>query len=443
MAANKNLVVLKAFMEDKEYIAKYFHVLNEEMFSPLQWKVIKAILKYFKEDENEGKTAITSANLHVYYRLNYTKDNQKAVNELFNELSEVIVPEEDLFKQFLNTLLEEFYASQIAVHISSILEGTECNTLDGVYEILDKYSSSLLEAKEQRDKNFINTDLNDILANVVNSEGLQWKLSCLREGLGPVRNDTLGHVFARVNIGKTTFLASEATHMAKQLKDDEVILWCNNEEQGKKVRLRTYCAMLGKDTAWISANPTLAEQEYERLGGNRIKIYDKAGMTTAELEKLIQELNVRLVIIDQGDKVHLSGKVTGDSEHLRLRALYDAYRELCKKYGIAMLTVGQASADATNKKWLLDIHMDNSKVGKPGALDYAIGIGALESSTEDSADYLRYIHLCKNKMHNGQAIKATVKLNPMIAQYSDLVDSYTPKGTGTPTNNTSSLPRLL
>ena len=66
---------------------------------------------------------------------------------------------------------------------------------------------------------------------------------------------------------------------------------------------------------------------------------------------------------------------------------------------IDILTSGQASSEAVGQTWLLDNWMDNSKTGKPGELDYAIGIGGSKPESCEPVD--RYIHLCKNKLGDG------------------------------------------
>ena len=123
----------------------------------------------------------------------------------------------------------------------------------------------------------------------------------------------------------------------------------------------------------------------------------------------------RLVIIDQGDKIYGVGdKDTSTTE--RLQRLYAKFRELAKEYMTDIITVGQASAEAQGKKWLELDHMNNSKTGKPGELDYAIGIGR----TLEGEEFMRYIHLCKNKMLRGVHGKHQVILDTERCRYKDM-----------------------
>ena len=81
--------------------------------------------------------------------------------------------------------------------------------------------------------------------------------------------------------------------------------------------------------------------------------------------------------------------------------VYAKLREISKKYDVHVLTVGQASQSAENKKWLLPTDLDSSKTLKPGEFDYIIGIGKLFGDSISGAVDIRYMHLCKNKLGTG------------------------------------------
>lgn len=53
--------------------------------------------------------------------------------------------------------------------------------------------------------------------------------------------------------------------------------------------------------------PADAEEEFTKLGGHKIKIYDQAVISVEDIEQLMKTYNVRLLVIDQGDKVRFSG----------------------------------------------------------------------------------------------------------------------------------------
>ncbi|MEX5624037.1 hypothetical protein ABFV62_28325, partial [Pseudomonas syringae] len=65
----------------------------------------------------------------------------------------------------------------------------------------------------------MSTDLESLLSKTYDGGGLSFRLSALRKMLGPLRKGNFGFIFARPETGKTTFLASEITHMAEHLPE--------------------------------------------------------------------------------------------------------------------------------------------------------------------------------------------------------------------------------
>jgi replicative DNA helicase len=234
--------------------------------------------------------------------------------------------------------------------------------------------------------------------------------------LGNLEGGTLGHIFARPETGKTSFLASEITNLVSQLEQDETILWCNNEQEESKVLTRFYTTLLNAPEEKIINNIEAAKLAYIQRMGDKIKLYDNAYISTDGIRHLIKTINPRVVVIDQGDKVSFSGsnKLEG---HSRLKELYRMFRELAKEFNTHIITVGQASSEAAGKKWLEMHHMDNSRTAKPGEMDYIIGIG-MQLSTSDvgEEDELRYLHLCKNKC-TGVHSKHIVRFDRTIGRY--------------------------
>jgi thiamine monophosphate synthase len=104
------------------------------------------------------------------------------------------------------------------------------------------------------------------------------------------------------------------------------------------------------------------------------------------------------VIIDQADKINISGNF--NSSHERLRELYRRLREISKKYNIALIGVSQASNDARGHTRLSPFDMEGSKIGKAAESDLIIGIGKHEQGDIDDSepDPTRYLTVGKNKL---------------------------------------------
>lgn len=217
------------------------------------------------------------------------------------------------------------------------------------------------------------------------------------------------------NTGKTSFLVSEVTNFASQLKDDEDIIYFINEEKGNRIQLRLYSAMLNTPIDEIISNRQQAKDVFLQRGGGKIKVYDNAYISIEDIDRICNEYNPRIIVIDQGDKINFRGGAHLDGP-IRLKELYRRFREQAKVHSCAVITAGQASAEAQGKKWLEMTHMDWSKTGKAGEFDISIGIG---KCLDDGKENMRYIHLNKNKF-TGLEIKTPVLLNPFTGRYSDM-----------------------
>src|SRR5437879_6488749 len=174
---------------------------------------------------------------------------------------------------------------------------------------------------------FVTDDISEILTQVVKKEGLRWRLNSLNQSLGSLRKGDFGFVFARPETGKTTLLASEVSHMVCSGGLQGPALWLNNEEQGMKVKLRIAQAALRKTISQLLSDPEKAKQDYLAKIGDRLKVYDSATISRSTIERMCEQLNPSLIVIDQIDNI------TGfkeDRTDLEMGAIYQWARELAK-----------------------------------------------------------------------------------------------------------------
>lgn len=265
---------------------------------------------------------------------------------------------------------------------------------------------------------FVTNDLEELYNDSVNTQGLRWRLDTLNRMLGSLRRGDFGFIFARPETGKTTFLASEVTHFAKQATGP--ILWFNNEEQGSKVQLRLYQAMLGCTLTELFSDTKGNKQRYMERGGDKIKIFDSAAIHRRQVEQVVRELSPSLVIFDQIDKIK---GFTDDREDLRLGAIYMWAREIAKQY-CPLIAVCQAGASGEGKRWLSMDDVANAKTAKQAEADWILGIGKTHDISEE---YMRHLALCKNKLTgdtdtdpNLRHGRQSVRINPIVARYEDI-----------------------
>lgn len=348
---------------------------------------------------------------------NMRQVERDAVQDLIVQLRAVEVRPE-----ILNGLLAEVatrHASrQLALTAFEVSEGrADTSELLALAQQISE-ASKVENASWLNSRNFVTDDLFILENHTIRSPGLRWRLNCLNSSLGPIRNGDFGFVFARPESGKTTFLADQATFFAEQA--DRTIVWFNNEEQGEKVRLRTFQAALGitQDEIWKDKQKTL-DLYRQRTKGN-LRIYDDASIHKKEVEAIVAELNPQLVIFDQIDKIK---GFDADRPDLVYGRIYQWARELAKR-GCAVIGICQSDGTGEGVRWLTMAHVAEAKTSKQAEADWIVGIGrSNETGTED----IRYINISKNKLLGDQQTDPNLRhgrfevfMRAQIARYEDL-----------------------
>jgi len=297
-------------------------------------------------------------------------------------------------KDLLKKLIETDYATQIYNVCLGIGLG-KGGDLDTIEPMLREYKKEIGASVIKEDV-FVSPSLSYV-ADIVSKGGLTWRLKELNIALGPLRKGDFIIVAARPETGKTTFTASEASHMMGQLKSDEHVVWINNEESSNKVMMRVIQAFHQTTTGDLLANPSKYENEFTSNGGDRFLILDDdSGIkNVTKIAALFTEYKPGLIIFDQLDKVH--GFNTESRDDLRIGRLYEWARDLAKEY-CPVIAISQVDGTGEGEKWIQMNQLRGSKTDKIGEADAIITIG---KSNEVGLDLQRYIHVPKNKLFGG------------------------------------------
>ena len=288
-------------------------------------------------------------------------------------------------------------------------------TTEELLELFNNFEHQEVEADEITP---VDMDLENLYNTQVATPGLRWRVRWLNQSLGSLRKGDFGFIFARPETGKTTFLASEITHMVSQTDGD--ILWFNNEEQGNKVGIRVYQATLGLTTEALFKDKLTNKERYQAVTGNRIKILDfEDSSSKHRIEAVLKQYNPALIIFDQIDKIR---GFKGDRNDLELKQIYQWAREISKTYA-PVIAVSQASGEAEGKLFLTMDMVDGSKTAKQGEADWILGIG----KEQDNTSRTRYFNISKNKLIGDKDTlpdlrhgSTQVLIKPEIARYEDL-----------------------
>lgn len=301
--------------------------------------------------------------------------------------------------EVVKSLIELDYLALIMDECEKVKEGS--SDLEHVH-ILATNALKDVERYIEKDELFVSADLSSI-ADRITSSGYEWRLDALNRSLGPLRTGNFVIVAARVEVGKTTFLASEVSYLAQQLPKDRPVVWVNNEEESSVVFFRIVQAALGQESKTIIADSKKAMDDYEALMAgdkNRIRV-TKDTNNIRDLETLFREVNPGLIVFDQLDKV--DGFKSDEREDLRLGKVYKWARELSRSYG-PVIAASQLSATAVDLKDPPFIGLDalrGSKTDKPGEADAVITIGKYKEPKSPEEETIRTINVPKNKLPGG------------------------------------------
>lgn len=348
---------------------------------------------------------------------NLREVEKDAIASLFHQLDTVEVRDE-ILSGLLGSIRSRSRSRDLALALFEVSEGKR-----DIAEVSTDLQALLQPESEialwSNSRNFVTDDLFELEKHSILSSGLRWRLDCLNRSLGPLRPGDFGFTFARPESGKTTFLADQITYFCQQAQ--RPVVWFNNEEQGQKVRLRTFqaCLALTTDELWKNKQSNL--DTYRERTKGLLRIYDDATIHKAEVEAVIQELSPELVVFDQIDKIR---GFDADRPDIVYGRIYQWARELAKRHQLSVIGICQADGTGEGVRWLTMAHVAEAKTSKQAEADWILGIGR---SNESGVESIRYFNISKNKLLGDQNTDPNLRhgrfevfIRPTIARYEDL-----------------------
>lgn len=413
--------IIKAFMLDKKLWDSFYRFVSLEYVRtnyPTVYKLFVSLNSYYEkyaEVSSCSALSLESQYLVLYPVLREADRKELSLVVANIESAPVQIA---VIGELLATHRSRSITSQIALTALDVSENRKpLSDLKKLTDLLDVPLSL-----EQTDEFItLTTDIEELASQEHLEPGLRWRLTGLNKSLGPLRKGNMGHIFGRIESGKSACWISEATFMLPQLKADQQLAIFFNEEDGKAIIWRMYSAVLHMEYPQILANPKEAKRRfYEAIGGeNKILFFDRPSLSKKFIEKALDQCNAGLIVIDNMDKV------TGfdaDRKDLQLAQCYKWGRELAKTYA-PVLTVGQADMTADNRMWISESQMADGKTGKPSETDFTIGIGRTDTSQHPNE---RYIYISRNKLrgdkHTLEGLrhaKFSTILEPTYSTYTD------------------------
>ena len=238
----------------------------------------------------------------------------------------------------------------------------------------------------------VEDDLESLLDNEAGDPDFPFDYDLIAENVSGLDRGNLGILFARPEVGKTTFCCFLAALYIK--RGFNVVYWAN-EEPAPKIKLRiiqSYFSLTRQQMVEDRRNLSLKYiDEIDPL----LTIMDSVGTSVEEVDEYAKLNKPDIMFCDQLDKFRISGEFNRGDE--RLKETYVYAREIAKRNKLLMWAVSQASYDAHDRQWIDYAMLDNSRTGKAGEADIIIGIGKTGSSEVENT--VRHICISKNKLN--------------------------------------------
>lgn len=381
------------YRENFEKIGRY---IPREAMGKKTNAIIKDIGKYFESNEEPQIDFSTFRSLFfTSYHKNLKDDDKNYYNKLLTQM-ETDVPEA-VQKNMINNLLELKMATQIANDIDDYQAGEEIDIVDAIFKIVTKTKESLARTTSFDAATFDDSSIDEGLSD---DEGYKWPLKMLNDNYRRIQAGDATIIAARPGKGKTTFLCQLNHSMAKDMAENKVIVWFNNESRRQKIMSRQIQSAIGKTDAELHAMKkagTLREAYIKAMGSaSRVAVYDVHGKSHMYLEEILESHgldNVGAIVFDMLDKVKMP-MAANMREDQRLEELYTWGRELGVMYNCPTFPTSQISVEGAGLLFPAEHMLKDSKTGKQGACDNILMIG---SSDDPCIASTRGISMAKEK----------------------------------------------
>ena len=304
---------------------------------------------------------------------------ERDINSLFT-----VKVQDELVADILHNFWKRTKAKQIGEQALDIFLGKSGDTSPLLSSVEDLKNN---EVKLSNTYTVLNEDIETSLNEFEREPEFKFP-SQIRDYVTGIDRQNLGVIFARPEVGKTSFAAWLC---GWYVKNNLKVAYWGNEEPVRKTRMRVAKSILELSRQEILLDKNKFIEKYKSEVLPYATFMDCVGTSIQEIEDYCFRNEVDVVFIDQLDKVRIDGEFSRGDE--RLKELYARSRELAKRNKVAVWAVSQASYEAHGREVIDYSMLDGSKTGKAGEADIIIGIGVSEH--ED----FRTLKFSKNKIN--------------------------------------------
>jgi hypothetical protein len=362
---------------------KYYElrdIIDKSLCVKESWTLVRDFGEYFKQHKTEQEiTPEFKAWQRVIRHPGWKPDEAKVWGQIVDNVLSRPYPDGETFNEALNHIRVQSLYARLASELS-----TGATTADDAEMEVRKFGSALGAGTSTLAPLTL-----DELANTARSGGYYWRVEDFNRSIGPLRKGDFCIVAKRPEVGGTSFLVSEMSHMLEQTKGNAIIF--NNEEEPSKVFSRMVSSALDLDYRSLLGDPVKHQAMYDAwLDGSEWDLCHDTNMTVASIHQKLEDKQYDLIGINVLLKIGGTGKA---EDHDKFQELGEECRRIAQKYG-PVIAIVQADPSAEGMQFIPQDRIYKSKTALQGEADCLIMLG-----TDDPiVDHRRYAHVAKNKI---------------------------------------------
>lgn len=396
-------VDLLRVVKNREQFDRLFRFVPRDAIDPVTDVILADFKKWFKE--HPEAVEIDHDAFKLWFKLAHKKIDDEKLELILKQLAKIKQPAGPGVHEGLVDRLEALRHVDL---MASLLEkweaGEEIDIFTESQRLVAEYEARIDSRKASE---FDATDIDDILDDDANEVGLKFRMPLLNEYFRPLNGGDFIIFGSSVDAGKTSWIADQITFMAKQLEEDQNVIWICNEGPTKKVKGSIWRAALNATFGEINemrgqknAHKKAWAEQIGRL--DKIRVFAAHDWTTMDIEAVFKKHKPGLIVYDMLDNVKFAGSTTngGERSDQVLEALYQWGRIQSVKYDCPAFATSQISVDGYGLQFPLLHMLKDSKVGKQGAAEAVIMMGRKNDLT---AVGQRFLSAPKNKLARATA----------------------------------------
>jgi len=380
-------------MLSKKFYAQYKGQISRSVFQGSFGSLFDTIQKaHEKYDADISVDELYSLHTAVYNPA-LTKAAKEQLSELIEDIKETTEPSEAIAKDIVNIMAERDVAQKIAIEATEVFNGKPAD-FNLITKIIDEYKTGLPTEKLDA----VTDNVEELIKQLAVTSKWQFNLMRLKENIGGVGPGNLVIIFARPEAGKTAFWVNLVAGIGGFASQGAKVCALINEEPAIRTQMRLINAHTGLTRDEIRADIPEANKLWAEVRQN-ICILDTVDWSLDDVDEFVQKEKPDILVIDQLDKVGVTGTFARTDE--KLRAIYTGAREIAKRNECCVIALSQASADGHGKHFLSFDMMEGSKTGKAAEADVIIGVGQnnlFNPNRESSNEMQRHLAISKNKI---------------------------------------------